>query len=105
MPRKLPRKPQNTNGSDSPHFQEPTESLLPAPREETSPALLMEARPEIYQKCVDLLESGISAGGAAALCGISTALARKIRNILGPQVLHAASFSPMGTQLPIILSR
>jgi hypothetical protein len=89
-PRKSSRKPQSTNGSEGSHPQESTEDLLPARAEEASPALLMESRPEVYQKCVDYLESGMSPGGAAALCNISVGLARKIRNLLGPDALHAA---------------
>jgi hypothetical protein len=86
-PRKSSKKPQNTNGD--PH-SETDEHLLSGRQEEASPALLMEAHPELYQKCVDYLESGMSPGGAAALCHISVGLARKIRNLLGPQALHAA---------------
>jgi hypothetical protein len=89
-PRKSSAKLQNTNTSESLHPQVPTGHLPAGRQEEASPAVLMEARPETYQKCVDLLESGISPGGAAALCHISTALARKIRNILGTDALHAA---------------
>jgi hypothetical protein len=81
----------HSNGS-APHKPLHDDLLLPDPvrQEESSPAELMAARPEIYQKCVDYLESGMSPGGVSALTGVSIALVRKIRNSLGSEILHAA---------------
>jgi hypothetical protein len=69
------------------------ESLLSTTPEisehECSIAALMERSPETYAGCVKFIEEGHSPGGIAALCGVSIATVRKIRNIIGKAAIHA----------------
>ena len=53
-------------------------------------ALFMENSPAHYARIVELLEQGHSPAGAAALVRVPLALVRKVRNLLGPDALHAA---------------